>query len=148
MRGMRGMEGELTGRVIGCIIEVHRTLGPGFLEAIYRRALHIELGRCGISAEAERGVVVRYHGEVVGRHRMDLVVEGRLVLELKAVVALNRAHYAQLRSCLKAARLEYGLLVNFAGERADFRRVECGPAAATILASAVETAVVSRQPTR
>lgn len=114
---------ELTRRIIGCVIRVHQGLGPGFLENIYRRAMAIELRRAGLSIGVEREVVIYYQGEEVGRHRMDLIVEGQVILELKAVDALSKANYAQVRSYLKATGLQYALLVNFAGDRADFRRV-------------------------
>ena len=114
----------LTGLVIQCIVRVHQTLGPGFLESIYRRALLIELSRQNLVTDAERSVVIYYDGCEVGRHRLDLIVDGQLIVELKAVVALSRAHYAQVRSYLRATNLEIALLVNFAGNRADFRRIE------------------------
>ena len=114
---------ELTGRVIQCIIKVHQTLGPGFVEKVYRRALRIELCRHELASEAEKKVVIYYAGEEVGRHRLDLVVERRLIVELKTVEALSRAHYAQVRSYLSAAHLDVALLVNFAAHRADFRRI-------------------------
>jgi GxxExxY protein len=113
-----------TKRIISCIIRVHQVLGPGFLESIYRRALLVELGKRGLVTEAEKEVVVHYDGAVVGRHRLEPVVEGRVVLELKTVESLSRAHYAQVRSYLKATRLGLALLVNFAGHRADFRRID------------------------
>lgn len=121
-----GIDGgdELTGRVIQCIIEVHQTLGPGFLESVYRRAMLIELRRQGLGADTEKVVVVYYAGEEVGRHRIDILVEEQLILELKTVEALCKAHYAQVRSYLRATRLETALLINFATDRADFRRVQ------------------------
>lgn len=114
---------ELTERIVGCVIQVHRTLGPGFLEKIYRRALRIELRKQGLAIESEKDVVILYDGHIVGRHRLDLVVEGSIVVELKTVAALSRAHYAQTRSYLKATGLSLALLINFATPRADFRRV-------------------------
>jgi GxxExxY protein len=114
----------LTERVIQCIINVHQTLAPGFVERVYRRALLIELQKQNLNTEVEKEVVVYYHGQVVGRHRLDLLVDGQVILELKTVEALSKAHYAQVRSYLRATRLDVGLLVNFADDRADFRRVE------------------------
>lgn len=109
---------------------MHRTLGPGFVEAIYHRALVIELRSCGLKAETEKQIAVLYEGTEVGLHRLDLVVEELVVLELKAVPELATAHYEQLRSYLRASGLELGLLVNFGRERADFRRID-RPMAAT-----------------
>lgn len=114
----------LTDRIIGCIVKVHRALGPGFIESIYRRALPIELRRCGLAVQTEKEVEVFYEGEQVGVHRLDLVVEDAVVLELKAVPDLARAHYEQLRSYLRASGIDIGLLVTFGRERSDFRRVE------------------------
>lgn len=114
----------LTQQIIGCVVKVHRTLGPGFLESIYRRALCIELCRTGLKVEAEKPVPVFYEQQEVGLHRLDLVVEDTIVLELKAVSDLVAAHYEQLRSYLRASKHEVGLLINFGRERSDFRRIE------------------------
>ncbi|QDT70633.1 hypothetical protein MalM25_35830 [Planctomycetes bacterium MalM25] len=114
----------ITEQIIRAVIKVHRALGPGFLESIYHNALLLELGSQGLSVESEKKIIVTYEGEPVGDHRLDLVVEERIILELKAVEDLSQAHYAQLRSYLKASGLQIGLLINFAKEKADFRRVE------------------------
>ena len=116
-------EPKLTDVIIGCVIRVHKELGPGFLESIYRRALLIELGKAGLQVESEKEVVVYYDGQQVGRQRLDIVVEGMVVLELKAVEDLCGAHYAQVRAYLKATGFKAGLLVNFSKARSDFRRV-------------------------
>lgn len=121
---MKYADEELTGNIIECIIAVHQTLGPGFLESIYRRALLIEMRKKSLAAETEKEVIIYYDDEEVGRHRLDILAEDRVVVELKTVESLSKAHYAQVRSYLKATDLELGLLVNFAGEKADFRRVE------------------------
>jgi GxxExxY protein len=115
---------EITERIIACVAEVHQTLGPGFLESVYRNALVLELGKAALHVETEKEVVVRYLGEEVGRHRLDLVVEAAIVVELKAVADLVAVHYEQLRSYLRATGMEVGLLVNFGRERWDVRRVE------------------------
>lgn len=114
----------LTDRVITCIIRVHRALGPGFMEAVYHRAMIVELNRQRLRFESERKVAIYYEGTQVGAHRIDLIVEDRLVLELKAVTSLHPVFYAQLRSYLHATGLDTGLLVNFSAARADFRRVQ------------------------
>jgi GxxExxY protein len=121
---MEYREGELTEIIIECIIKVHQALGPGFLESIYRKALLIELRRKQLCVETEKEVIVFYEGEEVGRHRLDILVEGKIIVELKTVEELGRAHYAQIRSYLKATSLKVGILVNFAKEKASFRRVE------------------------
>ena len=114
----------LTETIIRCVVEVHRALGPGFLESIYRNSLLIELRREGLAVETEKEVAVRYRGEEVGCHRLDFLVEGRVVVELKTGEDLSTAHYAQVRSYIKATGLRVGLLVNFSKARSDFRRVE------------------------
>lgn len=106
------------------MLTVHHTLGPGFLESVYRRALLIELGIEGLNAESEKELTIRYNGVVVGLHRLDVLVEGCVIVELKAVEAIHRAHYDQLRSYLRAAGLRTGLLANFSGHKVDFRRVD------------------------
>ena len=115
---------KLTETIIQSIIQVHQTLGPGFLESVYRRALLLELRRRNLGVETEKEVIVYYQDEEVGRHRLDLVVENKVIVELKTVDDLSNAHYAQVRSYLKATGLPIALLVNFAKEKADFRRVE------------------------
>jgi GxxExxY protein len=122
--GRAGTGDPLTQEVIRCVLQVYHTLGPGFLESVYRRALLVEMRRSRLTVAAERRVFIYYAGEEVGMHRLDLIVEERLVLELKAVESLHRAHYAQIRSYLRASGIPLGLLVNFSGPRADFRRVE------------------------
>jgi GxxExxY protein len=115
--------GTLTEVIIQGIIRVHQTLGPGFLESIYREALVIELRRRDLRIEKEHTIRIYYEGQEVGTHRLDLLVEGRIIVELKTVETLDRAHYAQVRSYLRATGLKLALLVNFAGDKADFRRI-------------------------
>lgn len=114
---------ELSGRVIEAAIAVHRELGPGFLESIYERALKTALRHRGIIYDSQREVTVFFEGEEAGCHRLDLVVEGRLIVELKAVRALEDLHFAQTRSYLKATRLHVGLLLNFNAPRLVVKRV-------------------------
>jgi len=115
---------QLTQTIIECIIKVHRILGPGFLESIYRKALMFELQRHKLCVETEKEVAIYYEGKEVGRHRLDLMVQNRVIVELKTVEALSRAHYAQVRSYMKATGATVAILVNFAREKADFRRLE------------------------
>ncbi len=111
--------------VIGCAIRVHSELGPGFLESIYRNALCLELKAGHISFEVERPVLVRYHGIPVALHRIDLVVQETIIVELKSVSALEPIHQAQLLSYLRATGLRVGLLMNFGAStlRAGLRRI-------------------------
>jgi len=101
-------------RVIGSAIEVHRRLGPGLLESAYRDALVIELLFAGFDIEKERRFAIEYRGEPIGNaFRLDIVVEGPLVVEVKAVERIHRVHAAQVLTYLKLASLPCGLLMNF-----------------------------------
>ena len=115
---------QLIPKVIGCMIAVHKELGPGFLDSVYHRALEIELDRRGIPYETEKEIPVFYQGRNVGMHRLDLFVAGALVVELKTVEDIAAIHYAQVRSYLKAVDQPVGLLANFAVSPLDCRRVE------------------------
>ena len=104
---------ELARAVIGAAIEVHRQLGPGFLESIYEEALCLELADAGISFERQKEIGVAYKARIIGKHRLDLLVGGQLVVELKTVEELADIHQAQVISYLKTTRLQLGLLINF-----------------------------------
>jgi GxxExxY protein len=110
-------------RTIGCALRVHRELGPGFLEILYRRALCIELSKQGIPFQTELPVNVTYANRIVGIHRIDLLVGGLAVVELKAVERIDVAHKAQVLSYLRAAGLRAGLLLNFSSAPLTVRRV-------------------------
>ena len=97
--------GEQTSRVIAAAIEVHRALGPGFLEAVYEEALSLELDHRQIPYERQRLVRVRYRGSIVGVHKVDLITEAKVVVELKAVKAIENIHLAITWAYLKAANL-------------------------------------------
>jgi len=100
-------------RSIGCALAVHRQLGPGFLENVYCRALCIEFEFAGISYERERRLSLQYRGRPIGAGRVDLIVGGAVVIEIKAVTNLDPVFQAQLLSYLKATGLRAGLLINF-----------------------------------
>jgi len=100
-------------QTIGCVIAVHRVLGPGYLESIYREAVYIELHSRNLAFEAERPVTVRYRGTEIAGQRVDLIVEGQVIVEIKSVVRLGHVHEAQLLSYLRTTGLRAGLLVNF-----------------------------------
>jgi GxxExxY protein len=102
-----------TRRVIGAAIEVHRALGPGFLESVYEEALAVELEIRGVAFRRQVPVELDYKGRRIGLARLDLLVEERLVVELKAADRLAPVHLAQVLSYLKATRLRHGLLLNF-----------------------------------
>lgn len=114
---------ELSEKIIGCCIRVHKTLGPGFLEKIYEEALCLELTKAGLKYERQKQVIVVYDGKPIGEHRLDLVVEGLVVLELKATAGIDDIHLATSRSYLKATSLQLALVVNFARPTLDIKRV-------------------------
>ena len=102
--------------VIGAAIEVHRELGPGFLESTYAKALAIELGRQNIQFVQEAPIQLFYKGESLGEGRIDLLIENRLIVELKAVERIAPIHQAQVMSYLKITQKTLGLLINFNAE--------------------------------
>jgi len=103
----------LINRIIGICIVVHRELGPGLLESIYGRAVGLELHAAGLSFEVETQVPVLYKGIVLCHHRLDIVVDGKVLLELKAVERLAPIHHAQVLSYLRISKLPVALLMNF-----------------------------------
>ena len=113
---------ELTEKIIGCAMKVHSTLGPGFLESVYRRALAHELRKAGLKVDCEKPVTVYYDGLAVGDFSSDMLVEDRVMLELKANQALAPANEVQLVNYLTATGIEIGLLLNFGAERLEFKR--------------------------
>ena len=114
---------ELSGQVIAAAIQVHQALGPGYLESIYETALCIEFDARRIHYERQKSVAVRYRDHPVGEHRLDLLVEGVLVVELKAVKVLEDIFFATTRSYLKAIGVEDRLLLNFATMPLTIKRV-------------------------
>ena len=106
-------DSDLTDKVIAAAIRVHRELGPGYLESIYEEALCLELAAIGLVFERQKNVEVRYRGQAVGLHRLDLLVESRVVVELKAIKEFEPVHFSVVRSYVKATGLETGLLFNF-----------------------------------
>jgi GxxExxY protein len=113
----------LSKKVIGAALEVHSALGPGFLEIIYEEALKLELTEHGLNYECQKEIKIEYLGVQIGTHRLDLVVENQIIVELKAIKELTEIHFAQLLSYLKASRIKVGLLLNFAKPRLKIRRV-------------------------
>ena len=114
---------DLTGRVIGCAMEVHRTLGNGFQEVIYQRALAVELELNGISFTREFEMPVFFKNVQVGTRRIDFLVEDRLSVELKALIELDNVHLAQGKNYLEAYNLPTGLLINFGASSLEFKRL-------------------------
>lgn len=114
---------DLSHKIVGCAQRVHSAMGPGFPEAVYAKALLHELGKAGIPFESEKPVEVFYDGVVCGEFRMDLVADERIVVELKALQALNDEHVAQAISYLKAAGLRLAILINFGAKSLEAGRV-------------------------
>jgi GxxExxY protein len=108
---------ELGYRVQGALQAVYSALGPGFREQTYQRAVKQELAKRGIPFETEKGIEISYAGETIDEYRLDLVADGRIILELKAVDNLHPRHEAQVLSYLKASGLFLGLLVNFGSDK-------------------------------
>ena len=113
----------LTNKIIGCAIKVHRILGPDFLESIYEKALVIELKKCGLEIKQQYETIIKYDKSEIGKHRIDLLIENKIVLELKAVKNIENIHFSIVRSYLRALNLSHGLILNFNKVRIDIKRV-------------------------
>jgi len=114
---------ELTSKIIGCAMEVHKYLGNGFQEVIYQRALEIEFRLQGINAQREYVMPLLYKNEDIGSRRVDFFVEEKVMVEIKATTELEDVHLAQAINYLKAYNLEIGLLINFGNSSLQFKRV-------------------------
>ena len=117
------MHGDLTRRIIGCAMRVHSTLGNGFQEVIYQRALAIEMGIEELSFEREKVLPIFYREQKIGTRRVDFFVENLIMVELKAVIKLEDVHLAQAINYLEAYNMEIGLLINFGARSLEFKRV-------------------------
>lgn len=115
---------ELTGKIIGCAMEVHKYLGNGFQEVIYQRALAYEFELQGVKYVRELEMKVFYKGRLVGTRRVDFLVEDIISTELKAVIVTDDAHLAQAINYLEAYNLEIGLLINFGNTKLEFHRLK------------------------
>ena len=113
----------LTAKIIGCAMTVHKTLGNGFQEVIYQRALAIEMNLAGIAFSREYEMPIFYRNEQIGTRRVDFLVEGVVSVELKAITKLEDVHYAQAINYLEAYNLEVGLLINFGEQSLNFKRL-------------------------
>lgn len=113
----------LSNRTIGCAFTVANTLGGGFLAKVYENALAFELRTAGLAVQQQHGMAVTYRGAVVGEYFADLLIESALLIELKTVQALDRAHRAQCMNYLRATGLHLCLLISFGAPRLEIRRV-------------------------
>ena len=116
---------DITEKIIGVSFEVHKFLGNGFQEVIYQRALACELAKAGLSfaREIEQEIFYKELQEPIGTRRADFVIEGKVLVELKAIILLEDVHLAQILNYLKAYKLEVGLLINFGSKSLTFKRV-------------------------
>ncbi len=114
---------DLTSKIIGCAIEVHKRLGNGFQEVIYQRALAVEMNLAQISYSREFEMPIFYREEQIGTRRVDFLVEGVISVELKAITQLEDVHFAQAINYLEAYNLEIGLLINFGERSLNFKRL-------------------------
>ena len=114
---------DITYAINGAIFEVNRVLGPGFLEKVYENALLIELKKQGLRAESQVPIKVIYKENAVGEYLADILVEGRVIVELKTVQKLDKTHEAQLLNYLKATGIKVGLLVNFKDPKVEIKRM-------------------------
>ena len=112
---------DLTYKIIGCAMKVHKTMGPGFQEVIYQRCLDIELERAGFSYVREQEHTVYYEDIEVGTRRADFVVENKVVVELKALVSLEDVHLAQAKNYVVAYDFPKGLLINFGSKSLEYK---------------------------
>jgi len=117
------LHGDLTRRIIGCAMRVHSTLGNGFQEVIYQRALAIEMGFDGLNFEREKEMPIFYRDQDIGTRRVDFFVDDLVMVELKAISQLEDVHLAQAMNYLEAYGMEIGLLINFGGKSLEFKRV-------------------------
>lgn len=114
---------DLTERIIKLSIEAHKTLGPGFMESVYENALIYEMKKEGLKFEEQKVITIPYKGTVIGEHRLDVVVEDKIIVELKAVKNFEDIHMAQIISYMKASGKRVGLLLNFGKKRLEIKRV-------------------------
>lgn len=114
---------EITRKIIGCAMKVHTTLGNGFQEVIYQRALAIEMGKQGLGFQREMAMAIFYEGIDIGTRRVDFFVEENIMLELKALINLEDVHLAQAMNYCQAYNLPIGLLINFGAKSLEFKRV-------------------------
>ena len=114
---------EQTKKIIGCAMEVHKRLGNGFQEVIYQRALEIEMQFAALDFTRELEMPVFYREHEIGTRRVDFFVEGRIMVEIKAIVKLEDVHLAQAMNYLEAYKMEIGLLLNFGAKSLEFKRI-------------------------
>ncbi|MFC1453899.1 GxxExxY protein [Verrucomicrobiota bacterium] len=113
---------EIAEKIIGCVYNVYNKMGFGFLESVYEKCLLIELGKAGLATECQKAIPVTYEGEAVGDFSADIVVENKVIVELKSVERLSKAHEIQLVNYLVATGIPVGLLINFGSAKVEVKR--------------------------
>jgi GxxExxY protein len=121
--GKQLRDSEITDAIIPAAVAVHRELGPGFLETVYEQALAVEFAMRGIAFVRQKSIPLFYRDHQIGEHRIDFLVEDKIIVELKAIEALEKVHFAIVRSYLKAAGLSDGLILNFSSMPLTVKRV-------------------------
>jgi len=116
-------EKKLCDKIIGYAIEIHKELGYGFLEKVYENALMILLNENGITAEQQKNINVIFRNEIIGEYFADILVDNKIILELKTVKQITEIHQAQLLHYLKATKIKIGYIINFANEKLEFKRM-------------------------
>jgi GxxExxY protein len=114
---------ELSYKIVGCAMEVHSKLGPGFLEKVYENSLMVLFQREGIPAKQQMPIKVRFEGEIVGEYRADILVDDKIILELKMVDKIVDIHRAQMLHYLRATGIKLGMILNFGGKNFDYERL-------------------------
>jgi GxxExxY protein len=122
LQDAKGLHVELSRKIIGCCFEVINELGAGFLESVYEKALYIALTESGLAVERQKPIEVRFRSQIVGDFYADLLVEGKILVELKAVKAIAPEHQAQIINYLNATGTPVGLLINFGNPRLEYKR--------------------------
>ena len=115
---------EITEKIIGCAMRVHSALGNGFQEVIYQRALEIEMREAGLHFSREFNMPILYKGRTIGGRRVDFFVEEKIMVEIKAIIQLEKVHLAQAKNYLEAYNMQVGLLINFGSISLEFKRLE------------------------
>ena len=123
MADFDGLYADLTDRIIGCAVKVHKALGPGFVESVYENALAIEMSEQGIPFQQQLQVQLTYSGHVVGLHRLDMLVDDKVVVELKAKEQISESDRATTLSYLKATSKSLALIINFGKPRVEIKRL-------------------------
>jgi GxxExxY protein len=114
---------KITEKIISCGMKVSNALGAGFLEKVYENALVMELNKAGLKAEQQKKIAVMYEGAVVGDYFSDILVNGQVIIEMKALKAIDESHQAQLLNYLKATGMRVGLILNFGTSRMGIKRM-------------------------